>query len=64
MKNNKEIIGDYKYGFKTKSKEVKSTGKGLSKEVVIQISKAKNEPKWMLDYRLDSYEKFKLSVDV
>ncbi len=59
MKNNKEIIGDYKYGFKTKSKEVKSTGKGLSKEVVIQISKAKNEPKWMLDYRLDSYEKFK-----
>ena len=32
--------------------------KGLDKEKVIMISKLKKEPKWMLDYRLNSYEKF------
>ena len=32
--------------------------KGLDREKVIKISKIKKEPKWMLEYRLDSYEKF------
>ena len=31
-----------------------STVEGLSKEIVIEISKLKNEPKWMLDLRLES----------
>ncbi len=31
---------------------------GLSKEFIINLSKSKNEPKWMLDFRLKSYEKF------
>lgn len=32
--------------------------KGLTKEKVIEISKAKKEPKWMLDFRLKSFETF------
>ncbi len=31
---------------------------GLSKEFIINLSKMKNEPDWMLDFRLKSYEKF------
>lgn len=32
--------------------------KGLDREKVIKISKIKKEPKWMLEYRLDSFDKF------
>lgn len=32
--------------------------KRLSKEFIIELSKLKNEPSWMLDFRLKSYEKF------
>lgn len=32
---------------------------GLTKEKVIEISKIKNEPKWMTDFRVKSYECFK-----
>ena len=32
--------------------------KKLSKEFIINLSKSKNEPKWMLDIRLKAYEKF------
>lgn len=32
--------------------------KSLSKEFIIELSKKKNEPSWMLDFRLQSYEKF------
>lgn len=32
--------------------------KSLSKEFIIELSKNKNEPKWMLGFRLKSYEKF------
>ena len=32
--------------------------KGISKSKVIEISKIKNEPKWMRDFRVKSYEKF------
>lgn len=31
---------------------------GLSKDTIINISKIKKEPKWMLDFRLGSYENF------
>ena len=59
--NNKDIdniVGDYKYGFKTETKSVITTGKGLSEYVIRQISAAKNEPKWMLEFRLKAYESF------
>lgn len=53
-----EIIGDYKYGFKTEAKEVIKTEKGLSLDVVKAISKYKNEPDWMLDFRIKAYDAF------
>ncbi|MGM0436150.1 MAG: Fe-S cluster assembly protein SufB [Bacillota bacterium] len=53
------IIGDYKYGFKTETKSVYDTGKGLTEDIVRDISRIKNEPQWMLDFRLQGYENFK-----
>src|SRR5574344_1615070 len=49
---------DYKYGFKDKDVSVFNTGKGLSEEVVREISKLKNEPGWMLEFRLKAYKAF------
>lgn len=54
----KEILGDYKYGFKTETKSVMDTGKGLTEEIVRQISAMKNEPEWMLEFRLKSLQTF------
>ena len=33
--------------------------KGINKSRVIEISKIKNEPKWMTDFRVNAYSKFK-----
>ena len=30
----------------------------ISKEFIIELSKSKNEPQWMLDFRLKSFEEF------
>ena len=51
---------DYtKYDFKDSTEMyVHLSKKGLSKDTVIEISKMKNEPQWMLDFRLRSYEIF------
>jgi len=51
---------DYsKYDFKdTTEMYVHLSKKGLSKDTVIEISKLKDEPQWMLDFRLRSYEIF------
>jgi len=49
---------DYKYDFKDDVESIFTTGKGLSEEVVRMISKAKHEPEWMLNYRLEAYHKF------
>ena len=35
-----------------------TTGKGLTEEIVRKISKKKNEPQWMLEYRLKALEVF------
>ncbi|WP_128894646.1 Fe-S cluster assembly protein SufB [Longirhabdus pacifica] len=51
-------IGEYKYGFRDEHKAVFQTGKGLTKDVVISISKQKNEPEWMLEFRLKALEQF------
>ena len=32
--------------------------KGINKDKIIEISSIKNEPKWMMDFRLNAYEKF------
>lgn len=52
------IIGDYKYGFKTETKSVRDTGKGLNEKIIREISEIKQEPEWMLDFRLKAYKKF------
>ena len=60
MSNKKydDIVGEYKYGFKTEVENVFDTGKGLNEEVIRTISKMKNEPEWMLEFRLKSYKAF------
>jgi Fe-S cluster assembly protein SufB len=51
---------DYsKYDFKDSTElYVHLAKKGLTRETVIEISKLKNEPQWMLDFRLRSYDVF------
>ncbi len=50
---------DYsKYGFHDKEEYVFKSKRGLSKEIVEEISKIKNEPEWMLKFRLKSLEEF------
>ena len=60
-KNKKKIdsiVGDYKYGFKTKNEPFFSIPKGISEEVVSKISKYKKEPEWMTNKRLEAYREF------
>jgi Fe-S cluster assembly protein SufB len=52
------IVSDYKLGFSDPENYVFKSGKGLNREIVITISEMKNEPGWMTDYRLKSYEQF------
>ena len=62
MKNSNEDIiktqDDYKYDFKDEDVTIFNTGVGLNEEVIKEISKAKNEPEWMLEIRLKAYQKF------
>ncbi|MFT8361897.1 MAG: Fe-S cluster assembly protein SufB [Sporolactobacillus sp.] len=51
-------IDDYKYGFREKDVSVFRTKRGLTEDIVREISKKKNEPQWMLDYRLKGLEHF------
>ena len=53
-----EIVGDYKYGFRTDVENIFDTGRGINEDVVRLISKMKNEPEWMLDIRLKAYHEF------
>ena len=45
-------LDTYKYGFVDEEKHVFRTRPGLDEEVVRQISAHKDEPQWMLDFRL------------
>ncbi len=51
-------IGEYRYGFKDPDTFVFKSRKGLDHEVVRQISAMKEEPKWMLDFRLRALDHF------
>ncbi|MCL4824767.1 MAG: Fe-S cluster assembly protein SufB, partial [Anaerolineales bacterium] len=54
-----EGIGEYKYGFHERDDNYAfKSQKGLSREVVEQISRMKDEPQWMLDFRLKALEHF------
>lgn len=45
---------EYAYGFYTDI-EAETFEKGLNEEVVIALSKKKNEPQWMTDWRLEAF---------
>ncbi len=55
----KEIdVDKYKYGFETDIASVKAP-RGLNEDIVRYISDRKNEPAWMLEWRLDAYERWR-----
>jgi Fe-S cluster assembly protein SufB len=49
------VLSDYKYGFTT-SIEADEAPMGLSEDTVRFISAKKNEPEWMLEWRLKAYK--------
>ena len=50
-------VDQYKYGFETLIESDKAP-KGLSEDTVRFISAKKNEPEWMLAWRLDAYRRW------
>lgn len=60
MTNTKQddIQFDYKYGFSMKENYTFKAKKGLSENIVKDISMMKNEPGWMTDFRLNAYKLF------
>lgn len=48
---------EYKYGFFTDI-EMDTAPKGLNEDIIRLISIKKNEPDWLLQYRLDAYQKW------
>jgi Fe-S cluster assembly protein SufB len=50
-------VDKYKYGFVTDIDSIRAP-KGLSEEVVRFISAKKNEPAWLLDWRLEAYRRW------
>ncbi|MCF8303381.1 MAG: Fe-S cluster assembly protein SufB [Bacteroidales bacterium] len=62
MANDDKILeqvtnNEYKYGFYTDI-ETDKAPKGLNEDIIRMISQKKNEPEWMLEFRLDSYRKW------
>ncbi|MBP8997360.1 MAG: Fe-S cluster assembly protein SufB [Anaerolineaceae bacterium] len=53
-----ENLGDYQYGFKDPETYVYKSEKGLSEAVVRKISAMKQEPEWMLEFRLKALRHF------
>lgn len=51
-------LTEYQYGFNDPDVSIFKTPKGLSEEVVRQISAMKEEPQWMLDFRLKALKHF------
>jgi Fe-S cluster assembly protein SufB len=50
-------VDQYKYGFETKIESDKAP-KGLSEDTIRFISAKKNEPEWMLAWRLEAYKRW------
>ncbi len=50
-------VEQYKYGFVTEVESEKPP-KGLSEDIVRYISARKNEPEWMLEWRLEAYRRW------
>jgi Fe-S cluster assembly protein SufB len=48
----------YKYGFTSKF-DTDRVEKGLNEDIIRQISSKKNEPEWLLEFRLEAYRNWK-----
>ncbi|MBA4172765.1 MAG: Fe-S cluster assembly protein SufB [Hyphomicrobium sp.] len=55
-------VDQYKYGFETDIESVKAP-KGLDEDTVRYISAQKNEPAWMLEWRLDAFQRWKTMTE-
>ncbi|WP_419862559.1 Fe-S cluster assembly protein SufB [Candidatus Poriferisodalis sp.] len=51
-------LGKYKLGWSDEEDYVFKPRKGLDEEIIREMSALKNEPQWMLDFRLRSYKIF------
>ncbi len=51
-------MGDYRYGFSDPETYVFKSRRGLSEEVVREISAMKGEPEWMLEFRLKALKHY------
>ncbi|MGH1467310.1 MAG: Fe-S cluster assembly protein SufB [Bdellovibrionales bacterium] len=53
---------EYKYGFTTDI-EMDTLAKGLNENIIKLISEKKEEPEWMLEFRLDAFKKWKTMIE-
>ena len=53
-----EVGNDYKYGFHDTEEPVFKSARGLTEDIVRAISARKNEPEWMLEFRLKALKHF------
>lgn len=59
MDDKQQLDFDYKFGFAMPERSSHKTKAGLSADTVAEISGIKEEPDWMREFRLKSYEVFK-----
>ena len=57
LETDSTLVQEYKYGFVT-DLATDELPKGLSEDVVRAISKKKNEPEWMTEWRLKAYRRW------
>ena len=55
-------VDQYKYGFETKIESVKAP-KGLDESTVRYISAQKNEPAWLLQWRLEAFQRWQAMTE-
>jgi len=58
LETDSKLVQDYQYGFVTDI-ETDALGKGLNEDIIRLISARKEEPEWMLEYRLKAFEYWK-----
>jgi len=55
-------VDKYKYGFETAIESIRAP-KGLNEDIVRFISEKKGEPAWMLDWRLDAFQRWQAMTE-
>ncbi len=56
------IGGEYKYGFTT-DVEYEDFPTGINEDIIREISRRKDEPEWVTEFRLEAFEKWKQMVE-